>query len=166
MLRPGGSLPAHRPQALRVLLTPRAGTKVSLHTWGLLPGAPTLTGAGLGPAGEVQRVMSVPVPLGPETIIKSRSTMQVNSTPMPRYGASGAPAKRRELASLRGLPRSPLASYARRALDAAREAARPIRALRSRTRRLRIREFLSNNLFAWIPSYLRTRFGPRHAFPD
>ena len=83
-----------------------------------------------------------------------------------RYGASGAPAKRRELASLRGLPRSPLASYARRALDAAREAAEPIRTLRSRTRRLQVWEFLSNNLFAWIASYLRNRFGPRHAFPD
>lgn len=85
---------------------------------------------------------------------------------MIEYGASGAPAKRRELASLRGLPRSPLASYARRALDAAREAAPPIVTLRSRTRRLRIREFLGNNLFAWIASYLRNRFGPRHAFPD
>ena len=92
--------------------------------------------------------------------------MQVNSNPMPRYGASGAPAKRRALASLRGLPRSPLASYARRALDAAREAAQPIATLRSLSRRLLIREFLGNNLFAWIASYLRNRFGPRHPFAD
>ena len=92
--------------------------------------------------------------------------MQVNFNPMPRYGASGAPAKRPALASLRALPRSPLASYARRALAAARAAAQPLRTLGSRSRYLRIREFLSNNLLAWIASYLRNRFGPRHAFPD
>jgi hypothetical protein len=82
------------------------------------------------------------------------------------YGASGAPAKRRALLSLRALPRSPLACYARRALDAAREAARPVGPLRSRTRYLQIRQFLGSNLLAWITSYLRNRFGPRHVLPD
>jgi len=82
------------------------------------------------------------------------------------YGASGAPAKRRALSSLRALPRSPLACYARRALDAAREAARPVGPLRSRTRYLQIRQFLGSNLLAWITSYLRNRFGPRHVLPD
>src|ERR1700694_3089933 len=106
------------------------------------------------------------LPSGMRASCEGPRLMQVNSNPIPRrYGASGAPAKRRELASLRGLPRSPLASYARRALDAAREAAQPIRTLRSRTRRLRVWEFLSNNLFAWIASYLRNRCGPRPALP-
>ena len=71
---------------------------------------------------------------------------------MIEYAASGAPAKRRALSSLRALPRSALASYARRALDAAR-AVGPS----SRARHLRP---------AWIASYLRNRFGPRHAFAD
>jgi len=56
-------------------LTPRSGTKVSLHTWGLLPGAPTLTGTGLAPVGEVQRAMSASVPIESESIITSRRTI-------------------------------------------------------------------------------------------
>jgi len=37
---------------------PRSGLKVSLHAWGLLPGAPTLTGTGLAPAEKAQRATS------------------------------------------------------------------------------------------------------------
>jgi hypothetical protein len=57
-------------------------------------------------------------------------------TPDPRY---------RDLAALRGLPRSPLPSYRRRARDAAASSltAGP----------------------AWLPAYLRARLGPRPAFP-
>src|SRR5882762_6103439 len=77
MLRPVCSLPAEQLALPRRLLTPRSGTKVSLHTWGLLPGAPTLTGTGLAPVGEVQRAMSASVPLESESIITSRRTTRV-----------------------------------------------------------------------------------------
>ena len=70
-----------------------------------------------------------------------------------------APARRRPLAPLSALPRSPLLSYARRALDAV----RPPRALRERAR-LSIGELLSNKDWVWLRSYLRERFGPRHPF--
>ncbi len=55
MLRPACLLPAARLTPPRGLLTPRSGLGVSPDAWGLLPGAPALTGAGLSPAGDAQR---------------------------------------------------------------------------------------------------------------
>src|SRR5437016_4446354 len=44
------SLPAARLTPLHGLSMPRSGRKISLPAWGLLPGAPTLTGKGLAPS--------------------------------------------------------------------------------------------------------------------
>src|SRR5215472_2097347 len=77
-----------------------------------------------------------------------------------QHVSAPAPARRRPLAPLSALPRSPLLSYARRALDAV----RPPRALRERAR-LAFRELMSSNYWVWLRSYLRERFGPRRGLP-
>lgn len=58
MLRPVCSLPTRQLMLLGQLLIPRSDAKVSLDIWGLLPGAPTLTGMGLTPTEKTQRAMS------------------------------------------------------------------------------------------------------------
>src|SRR5215469_4713651 len=78
-----------------------------------------------------------------------------------QHVSAPSPARRRPLAPLSALPRSPLLSYARRALDVL----RPPRALRERAR-LAFRELMSSNRWVWLRSYLRERFGPRHPFPS
>src|SRR6184192_1850400 len=75
MLRPACSLPAARLSSPGGLLTPRLGLKVSLHAWGLLPGAPTLTGMGLSPTKKAQRAVSVTVPSPAFTLAASRRTI-------------------------------------------------------------------------------------------
>jgi hypothetical protein len=56
MLRPVSSLPAHRLSPTNGLSTPRSDDGVRPRlAWGLLPGAPVLTEAGLSPAGHAQR---------------------------------------------------------------------------------------------------------------
>jgi hypothetical protein len=58
MLRPACLLPATQLSSPRRLLTPRSGLRISPHAWGLLSGAPMLTGVGLAPTGEAQQVMN------------------------------------------------------------------------------------------------------------
>jgi len=57
-LRPVCSLPAEQLTLHGGLPMPRLDAKVSLSAWGLLPGAPTLTGMGLTPTEKAQRAMS------------------------------------------------------------------------------------------------------------
>jgi hypothetical protein len=56
---------------------PRLGMKVSLHTEGLLPGAPTLTGVGLAPTEEAQRVTIAPAKIAVPALVTSRRTMRL-----------------------------------------------------------------------------------------
>ena len=76
MLRPVCSLPARRLRPPDRLSTPRSGTTVSLHAWGLLLGAPTPTEVGLAPTGKAQRAMNLPAPESEASpFIASRRTM-------------------------------------------------------------------------------------------
>ena len=77
MLRPACLLPAGRLAPLHGLLTSRSGMWVSPHTWDLLPSAPTLTGVGLTPTEEAQRVTIAPANIAGLAIITSRRTMGV-----------------------------------------------------------------------------------------
>ena len=74
MLRPVCSLPAQVAFAARGLSTPRSGRKVSLHAWGLLPGAPMLTGVGLAPTEKAQRAMNPSTAEASRPFIASRRT--------------------------------------------------------------------------------------------
>jgi hypothetical protein len=76
MLRPACLLPAARLTPPSGLLMPRLGMKVSLHTEGLLPGAPTLTGVGLAPTEEAQRVTIAPAKIAVPALVTSRRTMR------------------------------------------------------------------------------------------
>src|SRR6185437_9031565 len=74
-LRPACLLPAERLTPLHGLLTPRSGMRVSPPTWGLLPGAPTLTGVGLTPTEEAQPV-TIPSARVASVLVTSRRTMR------------------------------------------------------------------------------------------
>ena len=54
MLRPACLLPVAQLALPHGLVTPRSSVDLSIARWGLLPGAPALTGAGLAPAGSEQ----------------------------------------------------------------------------------------------------------------
>jgi hypothetical protein len=62
MLRPACLLPP-----LRGFEHPASDTQISPPAWGLLPGAPALTGTGLSPAGEMRRASSISRPKRLET---------------------------------------------------------------------------------------------------
>src|SRR5215831_3593871 len=69
--------------------------KVSLHTWGLLPGAPTLTGTGLAPVEKAQRAINLVGPAEASAFIASRRTMHRSYSGSGRHrdcGCSESPA--------------------------------------------------------------------------
>ena len=70
---------------------------------------------------------------------------------------------RRDLATVRYLPRSPVMSYARKRLEPRRTVATAAPASEKYPNLL---AFLATNLIAWISHYLRNRFGPRHKLLD
>ena len=92
MLRPVCSLPATRLPPSCGLLMPRSNTRVSPHAWGLLPGAPTLTGVGLAPTEEAQRVTVISATIAVSSTVTSRRTMDQNLcrrlVPRPKFGRS------------------------------------------------------------------------------
>jgi hypothetical protein len=84
MLRPACLLLAKQLSLPRRLLTPRLGIRISPHTWGLLSGAPMLTGVGLTPTEEAQQVTNTSAQYAACLSTTSRRTIDYYSSDTPR----------------------------------------------------------------------------------
>lgn len=78
-------------------------------------------------------------------------------------GTAMASTRRRDLATIRNLPRSALMSYARKRLDPGLSHSAVATAVKNYPNLFAL---LDTNIFAWASAYLRHRFGPRHKFLD